>query len=116
MSFEGFEVFDRRVTFREGRGGPTIRISEDGRMLIFNAAAARLIEGIQYVRLMFDRDGRRIGFQPTDKDDENGFSIGRPKSAANMHAKSFVQAYNIPTGQRFPLTQEGDVFIAQLPG
>lgn len=84
--------------------------------MVFNAAAARMIEGVTHVQLLYDREERLIGFRPTDADDPNGFTVGRPASAANVSIKSFARLYEIPVATRFPLTQEGDLFVARIPG
>lgn len=110
-----FETFERREAARGGRGNPSVRVTQNGDLLTFNAAAARLIEGVTHVQLLYDREERIIGFRPTDADDPNSFSVGRPASAANVGARAFVRHFGIPVGQRFPLERDGHLFLAKIP-
>lgn len=107
-----FEVFEN--TASAGRGVPTVRFLPNGRVH-FNAAATRLLAGATHLRLLFDDDAQRIGFEPTSADDPNGFKLTKQDSQSVLTASAFVQRYEIPIEQRMPLEQEGDLFVADLP-
>ena len=107
-----FEVFENATS--AGRGVPTVRFLSNGRVH-FNAAATRLFDGASYLRILFDSEENRVGFEPTGTDDPNGFKLTKQDSQSVLTASAFVQRYDVPSEQRLPLTEENGILVAELP-
>lgn len=107
-----FEVFTNATSAE--RGTPTVRFLSNGRVH-FNAAATRLFDGASYLRILFDSETSRVGFEVTDTDDPNGFKLTKQDSQSVLTASAFVQRYDVPSEQRLPLTEEDGILVADLP-
>ena len=102
--------------FRRAGAAPTIRIVRGGALLVLDAAASRLVgEQVSHVRLLYDRDTRRIGLMPTHAGDPDGFALAGAADARVVGVKAFVDRYRIPVGPRLRLEHEGDLLVAAIP-
>lgn len=103
------------AAFRAG-GRPTLRVAYGGAQLVLDAAAMRLVgDAVTHLRLLYDRDTRRIGLMPTRSRDADGFALGGAAGARTVSAKAFVDRYRVPIGVAFPLEREGDMVVARIP-
>lgn len=105
-----FEPFQPTRSSGSGRGIPTLRILSGGR-LVLNAAAMRLLEGVEHVRLLWDADTARIGIEPAAAGADT-FKVSRSTSQATITSKEFVDRYKPPHSQRMRLEADGAIFIA----
>lgn len=106
-----FEPFQPVRSSDSGRGVPTLRILSGGR-LVLNAAAVRLLGGIEHVRLLWDAETRRIGIERAPEPSIDTFKVSRAASQATITSKEFVDRYALPHGQRMRLEQDGDLYVA----
>jgi hypothetical protein len=110
-----FEVFDRARPSRAfARTTPTVGTSGNGRLMMFNAAAALMLQDVDHVRLMFDTDARRMAIVPTTKDDPSGFKVNHMPSAANLSCIAFLRHYGIDLGSKWVLTDESGMYCANV--
>lgn len=106
-----FEPFQPVRSSDSGRGVPALRILSGGR-LVLNAAAMRLLAGVEHVRLLWDADTGRIGIEPASEPSADTFKVSRAASQATITSKEFVERFTLPIGQRMRLEHEGPIFVA----
>jgi hypothetical protein len=106
-----FKKFEPTRSTASGAGIPTVRVRSEGRMIL-NAAAQRQLAEVEFVQLLWDEETERFGFQATDEADPARLRIVHAASQAIVTSREFVQAHNLPLGQRMRLVKEGDLWVA----
>jgi hypothetical protein len=106
-----FEVYEAPA----GRRGevPTVRFLSAGR-IHFNAAAGRMLDGYTHLRLLWDAEDLRVGFEPTDESDKLGYKLTQSPSQTVMTAAGFADRYRIGS-QKMRLEREDEMFVAEIP-
>ena len=67
-----------------------------------------------HLRLLWDAEDIRIGFEPTDKTDKLGYKLTHAPSQTVMTAAGFAQKYGI-SSQKMRLEREDEMFVAEIP-
>lgn len=115
----GYEVFSRKTS---RVGTPTVTFTSLGRVAL-NKHATRVLEkdAVEFVILLWDNEGRRIGIRPITKRDQRAYrvSYGKNGNGAGFSAKTFLDYinYNYAMTMNFPIEwndKEG-MFEAQIP-
>lgn len=104
-----FEPFDPQQA--GARGTPVIYVLSEGR-LILNAAAGRLLAGVEWVQLLWDSDTKRIGLRATTAQDPLALKITPGNSQSTITSKAFVIAHGLPYKVRMLLARDGDLWVA----
>lgn len=96
-SLEGFEGWDKRVQAPDHEEAYTAFVSlRVGGVIGINKSAYQMWGKPQAMRLMFDRERRRIGIAPTARDDPRGWveeSVSH--GGTSIPAKRFCEYYGI---------------------
>lgn len=110
-----FEVFERpRRSRLSASGRSTVSISRNGRLMMFNARAARMLEGFDHALLMFDDEARRMAIRPSDGPDPQAYRVNHVPSAANISCAAFSRYYRLPLGVAWELTHENGMYCATV--
>lgn len=107
----GFEYYEPQAT-EAPRRVATVRFLSGGRVH-FNAAAGRLLDGVTHLRLAFDNDTYRVGFEPTDASDTFGYKLTFAPSQVVLTAPGFAHRYGIDP-QKLAVEVDGEMFVAQV--
>lgn len=113
-----YEAFERTVT---RPGSPMLSVLPDGR-ITFNAAASRLFqaEGVEAVRILWDREKCGVALKASGKSDRNAYSIyfSRGRSAA-ISPKAFLAYIGWSARKRYTVpakwNQRQKMIEAELP-
>ena len=110
-----FEKFTKRRLKVEG---PRIGLQNRGNFSL-NHAAYQLMGEPALIALLYDEEGRRIGFQPTNKDDASAYPVRKQKAAQSyiVSGRAFCRYYRITFGdgvQYFTPRLEGDTLVLDL--
>ncbi len=109
MAFEIYTGPARR------RGVPKVTISKRGR-IIFNKAAARLVEGQARVALSYDAERQLIAIEPfREGEGAYPFELKRTVMGASIPAKRFFDHFKIELPRQAELrteAQNGAVFLS----
>lgn len=81
---------------------------------MFNAAAARLLEGVSHAVFMFDEDKRRIAIAPVEASSAIAYKVSHMPSAANMACAAFAKHYGLEPGVPWELVSEEAMFCASV--
>jgi hypothetical protein len=106
-----FELYEPERSSSSGRGVPTIRALNGGR-LVLNAAAVRLLGDTSFVQLLWDTESKKIGLKPSTEGDPTSFRVTRAPSQAVITSKGFIDAHNVPQSQRMKLEWDGSMWVA----
>lgn len=109
-----FEEFDPVAAGGTTGKVATIRFLSKGRVHL-NAAAARLLDGIEYIDLLFDKENRRLALRAASGESPTSIKLTRAPSQVIFAAALFQQTYQIPLGPRMRLVPEDGLFVADLP-
>ncbi len=89
-----FEVWDRTVQAPAGQGRSvsyvTLRV---GGVIGFNRAAREMLPGVEAVKVMYDPKRKRLGFIPTDPNEENSYDLD--SRSAQLSCKKMFDHYGI---------------------
>lgn len=114
-----YEIFTRKVA---RRGTPMLTITKLGRLSL-NKTATVILEkqAIEFVLVLWDNEGRKIGIRPITKRDNRAYTLayGKKGNGAGFSAKTFLDYINYDYSQSrsFPTewnTSEG-VFETEIP-
>ena len=100
-----YEIYSRKV---RRVGSPQIALMRNGRVS-FNKASTTLLteQAVEYVLLLWDKAGRKIGLRPIAKKDARAYKVSIRDNSSGFSAKTFLEdiGFDYEKGtQLFPLT------------
>ncbi len=97
------------------RGIPRVHISDRGRIL-FNKAAAQMVEGWQQVALAYDAERHRVAIQPLAEAGRNAypFELRRTALGASIPAKKFFDHFRVSLPRDAEIGIENGCIVLQL--
>ena len=97
------------------RGVPRVHISDRGRIL-FNRAAAQMVEGLQTVALAYDAERNRVAIQPLAQAGEGAypFQLRRTALGASIPAKKFFDHFRVPLPREAEIDVEDGLVVLNL--
>jgi hypothetical protein len=91
-----FEVWDRTVNAPVGQGKKVAFVSlRVGGVVGMNRAAREMLGSPTAVKVIFDPKRKRLGFVPTNEDEENSYYLGGYSSAAQLSCKKLFDYYGV---------------------
>lgn len=90
----GFEVFTKK--YMATVDIPTVTLSKNGEIAPNMVTVQRWLQNIEYVQLLFDAEGQRIGIKPVDKDADSIYPIRKFKNGSvKISGTAFLKHYGL---------------------
>lgn len=116
----GFEVFEKSSA--PLTKVPTVTLQKRGTISL-NRSAHALMDGADYVELLWDNERRVVGFRPTSESNPNAYPVRAQNSKTDtgpliIAGMAFTKFYGIDTSHaaRYIPEREGEIVCISLDG